>query len=202
MQWYLATEDIISNALAKKILSTIHQDVEFVSDLGLKGNTKLKQNMKKYCDLARQYPVLLLTDLDHLPCAPALKNNWCQELEIPKNFIFRIVVREAEAWLMAHREAFSHFSGVSKGKIPLKIEDLKSPKEQMLSLIKNHGNRAAKEILPRKGSTAKVSLTYNNTLVHFVEEFWNPNQAAIYSPSLKKTIDRLSNVIIRKSQAV
>jgi hypothetical protein len=47
-----------------------------------------------------------------------LTGNWIQNKSIPSKLLFRVAVREAEAWLMADTDAFSAFSGVSKGKIP------------------------------------------------------------------------------------
>ena len=197
MKWFLATEDALSHALARKLLIAAQSNAEIEEDLGQTGNARLCEDMLngKYCSLEKLNPVLLLTDLDQKSCAPILKKEWCRDLRMPRNSVFRIVVREAETWLMADLDAFSHFSGISKGKFPKDVEIFKSPKEQMLNLIRKYGNRKVKDILPRKGSTAKVSPNYNNILVRFVEESWNPKRASLHSPSLKKAIHRVSQII-------
>jgi hypothetical protein len=196
MQWYLATEDALSQALATKLLNACQSNVEIVSDLGLEGNSKLREGMKKYCELAKHYPILVMTDLDQNACAPALKTQWCRGLRMPVNLVFRVAVREAEAWMIADLDAFSRFSGISKGKLPRNVESWPSPKEQVIDQVRKYGNRGIKDILPRKGSTAKVSPSYNNILIRFVEQYWDPMKAQHHSRSLKKAITRLSNLTL------
>ncbi len=198
MTWYLATEDQLSSTLAQKLIQSVHPESESSNDLGLKGNGKLKADLQsgKYTKLARHYHVMLLTDLDHMECAPSLRSLWTQSQKIPSKMLFRVAVREAEAWLMADSDAFSAFSGVSKGKIPRDIEAILNPKEAMLDLIRKHGNRTAQTILPRNGSSSKVSPSYNAVLCDFVREKWSADRAVMKAPSLKRAMERVQDVII------
>ncbi len=194
MQWFLATEDPLSKALATKLLSHCFGNIEIAADLGQRGNSQMFMDMRdnKYCRLAKQHPILVLTDLDQNSCAPTLKERWCNGLALPAKLFFRIVVREAEAWLLADAEGFSSVSGIGKGKLPRDVETLNSPKEQMLSLVRKYGNRSIKEILPNLRSASKVSPSYNNILVECVKNNWDPKRGSARSLSLKKAIDRLN----------
>jgi hypothetical protein len=98
-------------------------------------------------------PVLLMTDLDHVECAPVLIDDWCGRHPLPKNMLFRVAVREVEAWLLADREGFSKYSGVPVEKIPRNPESLDDPKQMLMKLIRRYGYRKIKvEVLPDRGS--------------------------------------------------
>jgi hypothetical protein len=53
-------------------------------------------------------PHIAPTDLDRYPCPSALLDNWGATL-LPANFLFRIAVREVEAWPMADNLHFITF---------------------------------------------------------------------------------------------
>jgi hypothetical protein len=66
----------------------------------------LKKNIRAFNHAARGMPFLVLTDLNSTECPPTLIKKW---LPYPKhpNLLFRVAVREVEAWLLAHRDAFA-----------------------------------------------------------------------------------------------
>ncbi|MBN2526773.1 MAG: DUF4276 family protein [Deltaproteobacteria bacterium] len=194
MEWFVATEDDLSNALASKMVHFI-DNAAILHPLGKKtGFGQLKSKIASYCRLAEQghYPVIVITDLDDTCCAPSMKNEWIQDGVLPAMLIFRIAVREAEAWLLADSAQFAKTFGVSEGKIPRDVETLTNPKEQMLALLKKHGNRKSKALLPRRGCNASVSLEYNRILTEFVTHSWHPQRARKRSQSLSKTLDRIA----------
>ena len=68
--------------------------------------------MKRFNHGAKGTPFILLTDLDKNECAPMLIQEWLTDPLHP-NLIFRVAVHEVEAWILADREAFAPFLGIS-----------------------------------------------------------------------------------------
>lgn len=133
-------------------------------------------------------PYLILTDLDNKECAPTMIQEWLPETKNP-NLIFRIAVREVESWVLADRPGFAKFLGISPKKVAAKPDDLPDPKAYLINLARKSRKRAIREdIVPRQGSTAKQGPAYNECLVSFVQEAWNPSNASLSSPSLERTI--------------
>jgi len=67
----------------------------------------IKKNIAGFNEASKGYPFFVLTDLDIVDCAPTLIENWLREPAHP-NLIFRIAVREVEAWLLAELVNFFH----------------------------------------------------------------------------------------------
>ena len=106
--------------------------------------------------------------------------------------LFRVAVRETEAWLLADRQGFAQFSGVPLHRIPENPEMLADPQMSLLNLVKKYGKRTVKaDILPERGSAARVGLVYNQALCSFVQESWSPDRAAKVAGSLNRTRRRL-----------
>jgi len=174
MIWFLATEDQLSSELATHIIQQVLPAASIAQDLGQTGNGKLKADLQagKFTKLAKLNPVFLLTDLDQAECAPTLRKAWLQANAAPNNLLFRIAVREAEAWLMADTVAFTKFTGIGKGKIPRDLESVRNPKELM----------------------PKASPSYNAVLCNFVQTQWNAERAAENAPSLQRAMERVRGV--------
>lgn len=189
---YLATEDTLSEAVAERLVINANQSLQVSVRMGGKGNGYLKQKLPKLIELANSIPVFLLTDLDRLECPPALINEWSGGRSMPPTMLFRIAVREVESWLLADRNAFADFIGVSPNKIPLSPESIDDPKQVLLGLVRRYGNRAIKsEILPAPNSRSSVGLGYNQTLGRFVMDKWEPRRAVENSDSLARAYARL-----------
>jgi chorismate mutase len=108
------------------------------------------------------------------------------------NLIFRIAVREVESWLLADRIGFAKFLGIARDKLPKNPDDLIDPKAHLINLTRISRKRDLREdILPRIRSTAKQGPAYNERLVSFVRDAWNPSKASEYSPSLGRTLKAL-----------
>ena len=187
----IATEDLLSEVVAEKLL--INAPVEFASLMKFRqqGFGYLKKNVRKFNEIARSYPVLLLTDLDSKPCASQLISSW---LTIPQNpdFLFRVVVREVEAWLLADREGISEYLNISFSICPGNPDSLIDPKQGLLDLAKRSRRREVKQdLLPAKGSEVSVGLGYNARLSDFVWNHWDVNRAISRSDSLKRAWTRV-----------
>jgi hypothetical protein len=102
-QVFLAAEDRLGLALGHRLINE-QPSLQVWRELDGNGFGNLKRDAKKYDAMARNgLPVLMLTDLDDCPCCTHLMNRWLGNGKKPhSNFLLRICVREAEAWLLAH----------------------------------------------------------------------------------------------------
>ena len=188
MDIYLAIEDILSEAVAKKLLEASGFDFQIQHSFCKQGNGYLKSNLEKFRKIAQTTPVLLLTDLDNEDCAPNLIRRWLGKKTVPNSLLFRVAVRETEAWLLADAEGFAAFSGVPPNKIPQDVESMPDPKSKLIELVRHYGNRSVKaDIVPEPGVIAKVGLAYHAALCTFVSEHWSPERAERVTDSLART---------------
>jgi hypothetical protein len=193
---YLAFEDEPARAVGERLLREAIPDVEIGGPIGGRGNTYLKDRLGNFLKLCRTQALFLLTDLDHAECAPSLIADWVGEKPLPDRFLFRVAVRETEAWLMADHDGFAAFSGIPKSKLPHDVESLDDPKEALKTLVRRHGRKdlRASILPPPTARTARVSESYNPTLSAFIRDpnGWNPARAAENSDSLRRARDRLA----------
>jgi hypothetical protein len=196
---FVVTEDPLSEAVVDRLVREENQGMQIMVRMGKKGNGYLRENLYSFNEIARSFPVLLFTDLDRVECPMALIEDWRGRIVFHGMLLFRIVVRETEAWLLADREGFAEFSGVPVHRIPSEPELLNDPKEVLINIIRRYSkNRAIKaDILPVKGSTAKVGLSYNQTLSRFVHESWSLERAAQSADSLNRARRRLHELHLK-----
>ena len=190
----IVVEDILSDAIARKLLEDSIVDFEVGTSYGLKGNSYIKKNIRGFNNASSGIPFLILTDLDQYECPPELIQEW---LPVPQNtfLLFRVVVREIESWLIAHRESFARFAGVSVSKIPINVDEISNPKEFLINLIRKSRKKTLREALvPQVGSTSRIGPDYNSRLVEFVETDWDVYEASQNSLSLKRTIPAIAEI--------
>ncbi len=107
----------------------------------------------------------MLTDLDKKECPLALLQEWLSSPKHP-NLIFRVAIIEVEAWLLAHREAFAEFLGISVHLIPDDLDTVADPKQFLIGLANRSRKRILREaIVPSGNSTSKIGKDYNGQLI-------------------------------------
>ena len=187
----LAVEDRLSDAVATKILETF--DVKIVKRIGFQGKSDLERKTPELNRAANGITVFMLTDLDSVrECPPGLIRSWIRGSLNPK-FFFRVAVMEVESWVMADRIGFSDFLSVPPHRIPSPTDNILNPKEFLLSLARRSKKKTVREaLLPAQGATFSVGNEYNTLLSEFVQDHWDLERAASVSPSLKRTLDRIS----------
>jgi hypothetical protein len=189
----VATEDALSESVALKMLRERAINIEAVKCLRKQGFGYLKQRIPNLCDAAGNgFNVFVLTDLDQRQCAASLMNDWFANRQVPDRLLFRVAVREVEAWIMADRQEFAEFLGISSQKIPADVEGLADPKRHLLRLAGAAKREVRRELVPRTGSLASQGFGYNDLLAQFVVERWSSERAAQNSASLNKAIMRLN----------
>jgi hypothetical protein len=194
-------EDPVTKAIIERLLSDYREDVSIKERVPVRGG-QIKAYAPKYNLLGS--PVIMLTDLDEYDCPPSLISDWFGNNPINENLLFRIAQEEAETWLMADREGFSKWLGVSVDLIPKprKIDKRKPiyeiicPMKPSLYMMREIASKSSKTelkdlLIAREG--AKKGPGYNSALLPFIKNKWDVNNAASNSHSLAKAISRLKD---------
>lgn len=187
----IATEDELSERVACKIAMEASVKGEDIECVGRKGSGYLRRKIGDFAQVARRRPVLVLTDLDDVKCAPSLCRQWMGETMRERSVLFRVAVREIEAWLLADRKAMAMFLGVSSAKIVKDTQTIGDPKRYLLNLAKFAPASLKADLLPRPGVRAAQGFGYNSRLGAFVESDWCSKRACENNSSLRKTVVRL-----------
>ena len=192
----LATEDELSESVGKRLLAETEGGLS--PDLLFRrgGSGYLRSNMDKWCELAQQLPVVLLTDLDRAPCPTKLLKQWLGKRNQPHDFVIRIAVRETESWLLADHVAMRQLLG-KKGRLPSDPDALPEPKNFLLTLAKSAARDIRDDLLAQQGAIASQGIGYNARLCAFVQNIWSPERAAQRSQSLSRARVRLRELAVR-----
>ena len=189
----LAIEDRLSDTVATKILE--HFNVEISRKTGYKGNSYLQQKAQSFNEAAHEERgIFMLTDLDSpRDCPPGLVYSW---IKGPLNpiFLFRVAAMEVESWVMADRIGFANFLSIPTHRIPTTTDEILNPKEFLVSLARMSKKRKIRdELIPQQGARIPVGYGYNTRLRQFVRDHWDLERASNVSPSLKRTLDRITH---------
>lgn len=159
----------------------------------MNGSGKIQRNVQAFSNAAKAWPQIVVVDLDRRPCAPTMIQNWVGNQPLHRHCLFRVAVREIEAWLLGDRDGFSRYAGVSRNLVPAYPEDCDDPKRDLIQLIRRTRNRELREaVVPKQG--AQIGPDYNAPLVEFVRTVWSPRRAAIACDSLRRTRVRLQEL--------
>ena len=187
----LAVEDELSESISTQILR--YFDIEIWYTIRGRGNVSLRQKAPELNRSANGTAIFLLTDLDSpRDCPPGLVRSWIRGTLNPR-FFFRVAVMEVESWIMADRIGFAAFLSIPTHRIPSPTDDILDPKEFLVSLARRSRRKAIREALvPTQGATLSIGNEYNTLLSEFVQDLWDVERAAVASPSLKRTLYRIS----------
>lgn len=189
----LAVEDELSDAVLRRLLKEAKQDFAVGTTYRDRGYGYLKRTIPGWNRAAKGKPILVLTDLDQHDCAPALVQAWLPDGRHP-NLIFRIAVREVESWVLADRVGLARFLRCPQRLLPEAPESLPDPKVALIDAASKSTSRELREdIVPRRGSTAKIGRGYNLALTRFVRDQWNVAEAVSRAPSLARAAARLDS---------
>lgn len=192
----IVVEDEISKAVLEKIISENRSDLTIHTTFGMNGFGFIKKNIPRFINASRAVPHIILTDLDREECAPSLIKKWIGAKRFHTKCMFRVAEKEIEAWLIADKESFSKFSGVNLKHIPINVDSIKDPKQELLNIFrKSKLRRLARSILPEEGSIVKIGPGYNEELCKFVQEKWRSKIAEQSSESLKRTVLRINQFL-------
>lgn len=191
---YLAAEDRLGLAVGRKLIAE-KPPLTVYREENASGFAKLRKKAPNYAEMGRQgFPVLALTDLDNLPCAPRLLADWLDQ-PIHPNFLLRVCVREVEAWLMGDTKALAELLRLPAVRIPAAPEVLPDPKATLISLAQRAPRKIREAITPI--GSASIGPGYNQLLSAFVADSWSPHLAAEVCPSLARARKRIAELAQR-----
>jgi hypothetical protein len=187
----LAVEDSLSETVLRKLLEATKRDFSVGYVYGRGGNGYLRKTIEGWNNAAKGTPLLLLTDLDMEECPLSLISKWLSTAK-QHNLLFRVAVREVEAWLLADAGLATYLSVASR-LMPENPESVDDPKAEVIKLAsRSRSSELRRSLIPRPGSTAKQGPGYNSCLEEFVRKSWDVNRARQRSASLDRTLARLS----------
>jgi len=185
----IATEDLLTEVVCERLVADAGLTVTLRLRRG--GSGYLQSKIESFIQISNHCPLLLVTDLDSLTCAPRLRAQWMNGRAIPRNLLFRVAVREVEAWLMADHEAFGSLVGKA---VNFDVEGLADPKAKLLSLAKGAKREVREDLVATQGSIASQGVGYNVRLSSYVRNLWSPSRAASNSESLRRAIARINEI--------
>ena len=192
---YLVAEDSLGLALGRRLLRE-GPGLEVFRDANARGSGALRRDVHRYNAMALNgIPVVMLTDLDRSPCPAALIDRWLGA-RAPRHpeFLLRVCVREAEAWVLADPGPIAGLLELRTDAIPREPEKLADPKAELLRLAERAPSAVRRRLRPRPGSRAIIGPDYNEDLAILIEERWDPAEAARRAPSLQRARHRIDEL--------
>lgn len=191
----LAVEDEPSAAVARRLVRTYQKDVVLARVIVARGYGRLRVQAPSYNAASVHTPFFLLTDLDRGECAPALVGEWLDGRPREASFLFRVAVREVEAWLLADQAGIAKLLRIEKVLVPTEVEGLRDPKRALVDLARHSSLRDLRRgLVPAEGSTTQVGPSYVDLVADFAEGRWNPERARRGAPSLDAAIVALAGL--------
>ena len=189
----IATEDALSEAIARRLIADIPTPYAIQHSLGKQGNGYLRSKMGSWCQMAQYRVMLVLTDLDRANCLVEFRDQWLVA-DPPQNLLLRIAVREVESWVLADHVAMRALIG-AKGVLPAAPDELLDPKQSLLKLAKSAPKNIREDLLKTIDGNLAQGLGYNARLTEWVRSEWSPQRASERSPSLLRARSRLGEVV-------
>jgi hypothetical protein len=205
MKVYIVGEDLVTRAIIRRILSYCSADFEIIMELPARGG-EIKSRIPEFNNLSKIRPVILLMDLDNVPCAPQLIDKLI--IEKNKDFIFNVAVDEAEAWLMADREGFAKYFKINIKDMPVPhqtkqqggkaLTEMNFAYKSSLFLTtelikKSKKSEYIQQLTPKKDACKGPE--YNSCLLPYICTAWNIDNARRNTDSLNRMIIRIQNII-------
>jgi hypothetical protein len=185
-----AVEGPVDDAVLRRILREVGHDA---GPIHIKnGKAAVLGKLDGYNAAASLMPWLVLVDLNgDAHCAPAFV---AEQMSSPADqMMFRVAVRQIEAWLLADSGRFAHFMRVSQARVPGDPDSLANSKRVVVEIAQHSRDRQIREqMVPGAGSGRAVGPGYVARMIEFVQRHWDPGQAAVRSDSLHRCLYRLS----------
>ncbi len=188
---YLVAEDLPGLAVGRKLVAE-QPVLDIYREENGQGYGNLKRKVSNYDEMGNHgLPVLMLTDLDADPCPGDKVQKWLGR-QPSSGFLFRICVREVEAWLLADAEALSGFLRIRREVLPREPERLPDPKATLIKLAQNAPRKIRVGLTPC--GNASIGPDYNELLCAYIENKWSIERAASKASSLARARIRLAEL--------
>lgn len=188
---YLAAEDVPGLAVGRKLVAE-HPGISVYREKNGGGYSSLRKKAVSYDQMGSMgFPVLMLTDLDEDPCPSGKIADWLGHAP-SRGFLFRVCVREVEAWLLADRPAMAAFLKLAESKLPAAPEGLADPKAALINLAKMAPRKIRVGMTPIGRAT--IGPDYNDLLSRFIADSWSVDRAVTRAPSLQRARKRIGEL--------
>lgn len=184
-------EDELTSSVIKRLINEFSSQISIAQEINAHGFGKIKRDILKYNNAAKQTPFFVITDLDKKECAVTLIRDWFGNNQKETNLIFRVAVREIDAWILADKKGIAKALHISPDIILSDPEKIEDPKGFLMQISKKSKNREIREEFPPKDSYAHQGPLYNTILTEFVNSEWNLKDAMQHSKSLEKAYNAL-----------
>lgn len=189
----VAVEGDVDASIVRRLLGAVGADEGPVHVS--RGKPKLLSRLGGYNNAATRSAWLVLVDLDRdADCVPPFRQQW---MPAPaEHMCFRVAVRMVEAWLLADRERFARFLGVSAASLPRAPDEVDDPKGVVVDLARISRRREIREeLVPRVGGGRRVGALYPSRMIEFISGSWRPQEARARSDSLDRCLTRLGEFV-------
>lgn len=186
---YLAAEDRAGLAVGRRLIAE-QPNLSVYREENARGFANLRRKIANYQQMATHgFPVLLLTDLDADPCPGKKVLDWLGRAPC-EGFLFRICVREVEAWLLADHPAMADFLKIKSAILPSAPETLPDPKATLIGLAQKAPRRIRLGLTPT--GRAAIGPNFNELLEDYIANDWSIERAAARAPSLDRAREKTS----------
>jgi hypothetical protein len=186
-----AVEGIVDEAIVRTLLEHTGREAGTIYVQG--GKPKLLAKLAGFNAAARFSPWVVVVDLNgDAACAPDFVS---ETIPAPSaNLIFRVAVRQAEAWLMADRESLARYLRVSQALVPKDPEAEADAKRTMVNVARASSDRHVRQdMVPTPRGGRKTGPNYAGRLIEFATQRWRPDVAAERADSLSRCLRRLAD---------
>lgn len=192
----IVVEGLIDRVAVERILQTRSLTVDTSRVVITRGKSTFDARISKYNEAARHGPWLALRDADHDSdgCAAALHSSLLTATQ-SRAFCLRIAVRTLESWLLGDAEAFARHFTVPVTKIPRRPDELDWPKKTLVNVCSSSRRKDVRMAMVPPANTTGVGPEYTAFLSHYCRESWRPDVAGDASPSLRRALLEIDQLI-------
>src|SRR5262249_52523112 len=131
----LATEDVVSEAVARKLIATIRPEFRVAGVVGNRGRGYIQSRARELNRTAHKVKVFILVDLcSAVECPADIRLAWFGTAAPAA--LFRMAVREVESWLLADCERFASMLAVPAHRIQTDTDSIADPKQFIVNLAR------------------------------------------------------------------
>jgi hypothetical protein len=186
----VAVEGKSDEEVARRLIQASGHSVAKV--LVKEGKTRLDPLLAKYNRAAAHAPWVVLRDSD-AECPKKFHARLTAGIgPLSTSFLLRIVHPMTEGWLLADSKGFADYFQIKESRVTREPEGLTNAKQTVLALCANSRSRALRQEIVAQGS--KVGPLYALRINEFAATSWSIENAALRSDSLRRAIDRISNI--------
>jgi hypothetical protein len=185
----IAVEGASDEEMARKLMRHAGLTVSHV--LVKKGSGELDKVIPRLAKTTVNDPWVVFRDAD-TACPVELRRQLIGDRPHDGAFELRFPTSMTEAWFLADAIGFAAHFRITRGRIPAVPDDLEHAKRSLLGLCQQSKSRALREDVVRP--SGRPGPLYVLRMNEFAKMSWDIERASEHSPSLRRTVNRLSEM--------